>query len=91
MRFEWNATKRRTNLRKHGFDFKDAESVFDGDIVTVEDDRDNYGETRFITLGLLRGRIVVVVHTESDEEIRVISVRRAIKHEEQSYFQQIGN
>ncbi len=91
MRFEWDATKRRTNLHKHGFDFNDAESVFDGDIVTVEDDRDDYGETRFVTLGLLWGRTVVTVHTESDEEIRVISMRRATKHEERSYFQQIGN
>ena len=91
MRFKWDAAKRRANLRKHGFDFNDAESVFDGDIVTIEDDRVAYDETRFITLGLLAGRVVVVIHTETDKEIRVISMRKANKHEEQSYFQQVGN
>ena len=89
MRFEWDENKRLANLNKHGFDFIDVSSIFDGDTVTVEDDRYNYGEQRFMTFGLLRGRIIAVVHTESDDLVRIISVRKATKYEQQIYFEQI--
>ncbi len=64
MEFEWDENKRLSNIRKHGIDFADAEAVFEGDTVTVEDNRFDYGEVRFITLGLLEGDVVVVVYTE---------------------------
>lgn len=64
--------------------------VFEGETVTVEDDRFNYGEIRFITLGLLESRVVVVVHTERENKIRIISVRKATKNERTEYFQQIA-
>jgi uncharacterized DUF497 family protein/predicted DNA binding CopG/RHH family protein len=66
MHFTWDETKRRGNLGKHGFDFVDASTVFEGPTFTFEDDRFAYGEQRFITLGLLRGRVVVIAHTEHD-------------------------
>jgi len=91
MEFEWDETKRLTNLRKHGIDFIDVSIVFDGDIVTVEDDRFNYGEQRFVTFGLLQGRVVAVVHTEREECIRIISARKATKYEQQIYFEQLSN
>jgi uncharacterized DUF497 family protein len=47
----WDEAKRKANLRKHGFDFADAEAVFVGRTVTFEDDRRAYGEQRFVTLG----------------------------------------
>ena len=91
MRFEWDDAKRQSNLLKHGFDFVGIAEVFEGDTVTILDDRFDYGEKRFITLGLLQGRAVVIAHTETEEMIRIISVRKATKNEEISYFQQIAD
>ncbi len=82
----WDEAKRAENLRKHGIDFVNAETLFEGPTVTLEDDRFAYGEQRFVTFGTLKGQIVAVVHTEQDEEIRVISMRKATRREEQSYF-----
>jgi uncharacterized DUF497 family protein len=86
MRFEWDDAKRRGNLKRHGIDFAVVEKVLNGDTFTVLDDRFDYGEMRFQTLGLLRDEVVAITHTESDEVIRVISIRKATKHEEESYF-----
>lgn len=91
MRFIWDEAKRRTNLRDHEIDFVDAERVFAGLTSTFEDDRLSYDERRFVTLGLLDGVPVSIVHTESDEEIRVISFRRATTHEEEILFASIEN
>ena len=51
-------------LKKHGFDFVDAEEAFQGVTYTYEDDRFSYAEQRFVTLGLLQGKVVSIVHTE---------------------------
>lgn len=91
MRFEWDEAKRQSNIRKHGIDFVGIEEVFEGQTVTIRDDRFDYGEERFITLGLLKGRVVVTAHTESEEVIRIISVRKATKNEEISYFKKIAD
>ncbi len=91
MHYEWDEPKRRRNLRKHGIDFADAVQVFDGLTVTLEDSRFEYGETRFLTLGLLRTHVVVIVHTETEEVIRIISVRKATKNEEIHYYQEIAD
>ena len=91
MRYDWDEGKRRSNLRKHGIDFADAVDVFDGLTVTLEDTRFDYGETRFLTLGLLRTHLVVIVHTETEEVIRIISVRKATKNEEIHYYQEIAD
>jgi uncharacterized protein len=65
--------------------------VFDDTTVTVRDDRFDYGEERFVTLGVLNGRVVVIAHTETETEIRLISVRKATKHEEVRYFREIAD
>jgi uncharacterized DUF497 family protein len=91
MEYEWDEAKRFANLRKHGIDFIDIPTVFDGDIVTVEDDRYNYGEQRFVTFGLLQGRVIAVVHTEREDCIRIISARKATKYEQRTYFEQLSN
>ncbi|MEH2274695.1 MAG: BrnT family toxin [Nostoc sp.] len=91
MEFEWDETKRLANLRKHGIDFVNVPMVFDGDIVSVEDDRFSYQEQRFITLGLLQGRVIAIVHTERENRIRIISARKATKYEQRTYFQQISD
>ena len=91
MEFTWSETKRATNLKTHGLDFLDAASVFEGVTFTFEDDRFSYGEQRFVTLGLLAGVAVSVVHTENEYEIRVISFRKASKRESQIYYDEIKN
>ncbi|MFZ2509374.1 MAG: BrnT family toxin [Steroidobacteraceae bacterium] len=87
--FVWDEAKRRLNLRKHGVDFADAVKIFRGVTFTAEDTRENYGEQRFLTLGLLEDQVVSVAHTEQGEEIRIISIRKATKHEARFYFSQI--
>ncbi len=86
MRFEWNETKNQINIGKRGFDFADAEIVFEGTTFTFDDDRFDYGEERFITLGMLAGELVVIAHTERGENVRIISMRRATKYEQRLYY-----
>ena len=87
--FAWDEAKRLTNLRKHGIDFRDAQKIFLGFTLTAEDDWESYGERRFLTLGLLDDQVVSVAHTEQGENIRIISIRKATKHEARFYFSQI--
>ena len=89
MEFTWSETKRATNLRAQGLDFVDAPRVFEGLTFTFEDDRFSYGEQRFVTLGLLAGFPVSIVHTESDHEIRIISFRKATNRETDIFFSKI--
>ena len=91
MKFEWDENKRKLNLAKHGIDFKDAHQIFKRITFTFEDDRYDYGEERYITIGMLRGTVVVVAHTESDDVIRLISIRKATKHEQKLYYKGFGN
>jgi len=89
MEFTWSELKRAANLKTRGLDFVDAARVFEGMTFTFEDDRFSYGEQRFVTLGLLAGVPVSIVHTETDHEIRVISFRKATKREAKIYFSEI--
>lgn len=66
------------------------EDVFEGETITILEDRVSH-EKRFRTYGLLNGRVIAIVHTETDEIIRVISVRKATKNEENNYFKEIKN
>ena len=85
MEFKWSEAKRAANLKAHGLDFVDAPRVFEGTTYTFEDDRFAYGEQRLVTLGLLAGVPVSIIHTESDHEIRIISFRKATRREAQIY------
>jgi len=89
MRFTWQEAKRKSNLKTHGLDFLDAPKVFEGLTFTFEDDRFEYGEQRFVTLGLLNGIPVSIVHTETTDHIHVISFRKATKHEQIIFFENI--
>lgn len=89
MEFTWSEAKRATNLKTHGLDFMDAPLVFEGVTFTFEDDRFSYGEQRFVTLGLLAGIPVSVVHTESESEIRIVSFRKATRREAQIYSSEV--
>jgi uncharacterized DUF497 family protein len=88
-KFEWDAAKRLANSRKHGIDFADAATIFEGDIVVLLDDRFDYGETRYLAFGLIKDKVIVVAYTERSEKIRIISARKALKHEELYYYEQI--
>lgn len=90
MRYVWDETKRQTNLEKHGLDFADAERVFAGPMVLFEDSRQDYGEQRMIGIGLLDVLVVLIVHVESEEEIRIISMRKADSDETDLYFRNAG-
>ena len=89
MQYTWHEFKRQRNLNKRGLDFVEAEKVFTGPTFTFEDDREDYGEQRLVTLGLLGDRIVVIVHTEIEEEIRIISMRKANKNEQHLFFRNL--
>ena len=91
MKFTWSEAKRAANIKAHSLDFVEATSVFEGVTFTFEDDRFSYGEQRFVTLGLLAGVTVSVVHTENEYEIRIISFRKATKRESQIYYREIQN
>jgi uncharacterized DUF497 family protein len=87
--FEWDEIKRQINIRKHALDFIDVISIFEGVTLTIEDTRLDYGEIRYITLGLLKEYVIVVAHTDEGDVIRIISARKATKNEERRYFEQI--
>ena len=90
MNFEWDEAKNRKNIAKHGLSFEDAEQVFSGPCVTFEDDRFDYGEERRITLGLLAGRPGIIAHSPRDEGTRIISIRKANRHEQKIYQERLG-
>ncbi|MGI9105716.1 MAG: BrnT family toxin [Pyrinomonadaceae bacterium] len=86
MNFEWDEDKNQENIRKHGFDFADAWEIFEAPMRTALDSREDYGESRWNGIGLLGNRIVVVVFTECGEDtIRIISLRKALKHERKKF------
>lgn len=89
MLFEWDAEKAAANLRNHGVAFQEAVIAF-RDSFRVEriDDRENYGEERIILLGMCGGTIIHVTYTERGECIRIISARRAAKHERDYYYRE---
>jgi uncharacterized DUF497 family protein len=87
MRYTYDPKKRAVNLEKHGYDFEEAPQVIEsGRTVTFENRRFAYDEQRFITLGVLRGDVVVIATSETDEEIRVISMRKAERNEQEIYY-----
>lgn len=83
LEFEWDTEKAAENLRKHGVSFELATLAF-RDPFGVEwiDNREEYGEERTILLGMADGTILVVVYTERGERLRLISARRATRHEQ---------
>lgn len=87
--FTWSEAKRDSNRAVHGLDFIDAIGVFAGLTFTYEDNRFCYGERRYITLGLLDGIPVSIVHTERDHEIRIISFRKATRREAEIHFDEV--
>ena len=83
----WDEAKRRENLRKHRIDLAELEPVFDAPMVTVEDNRESYGELRLQSLGMWRGRVVFLVWTpRGDDTAHLISCRYADRTQVEDYF-----
>ena len=89
MAVTYNAVKRAEALRERQLDFADAAIVFDGKVATAEDDRFDYGETRYITAGYLHGRMVVIVWTPRGADHHVISMRHCHAKEERRWRREI--
>ena len=92
MEFEWDQNKNISNTKKHGITFDEAQSIFnDSSAIIFEDNRFDYGETRFVMIGKMYSEILnknilaVVVYTERAEIIRIISARKASKQERKLY------
>ena len=82
MRVTYDPKKRETTLRERGLDFEDAEIVFAGVTLEVEDTRREYGEARIICYGLLAGRMVVIGYTPRGAARHVFSMRKANDREQ---------
>lgn len=92
MRFEWHSSKNKENIRKHEIDFADVTLVFNGPMLVALDERQDYGEDRWIGIGLLRDIVTVIVFTEQRQDtIRIISARKANKYEQSRFEQALGN
>ena len=91
MQYSYDKNKKASNLAKHGLDFNDAKRVIESNkTVTFEDVRFDYGEQRFITIGLLQNALVAIVTSETENVIRIISMRKAEKHEQTKYHENIN-
>lgn len=89
VQFVWDPAKAAANLRKHRVSFHEAATVLQDELsTTFPDERHSTLEERFVTIGVsMRGRLLVVVHTERAGKIRVISARRATRRERGFYEQ----
>ncbi|MGA2654950.1 MAG: BrnT family toxin [Gammaproteobacteria bacterium] len=84
--FEWCEEKRKINLKNHGLDFEDAAHVWASIKMTQQDNRKDYGEKRYIALGLLNQRVVVMVYViRGINTVRLISFRKANVREVKIY------
>lgn len=88
MQFEWDEVKNLENIRKHQIDFADVSAMFQEDMLIELDDRIDYGEDRWMRIGFLGLGVAVVVWTEREGDIiRIISARRANRHEQKQLEQ----
>ena len=85
MAFEWDEAKRIRNLEKHGVDFLDAAKIFTNPTLERRDDRADYGEERWIALGVHEGQTFVVVYTWRNEARRIISAWKAGRDDQRAY------
>jgi uncharacterized DUF497 family protein len=86
MEFEWDLTKNRANIAKHGVSFEDAARIFEGPVLTYPDDRLEYGEQRWVSIGVVGAvTYLTALNTDRDGTERIISARRATKREREQY------
>jgi uncharacterized DUF497 family protein len=87
----YDESKRLLNIDQHGIDFIGCEEIFLGPTVTHEDTREDYGEVRLQTVGILSGVVVFMVHTPRGDCDHIISIRKAEKHEERDFWRTIAH
>jgi uncharacterized DUF497 family protein len=90
MRITFDPEKRQATLRNRSVDFADAAVVFEGPVFTFPDERFDYPEERYITVGLLAGRMVILVWTPTEDGRRIISMRKANAREQARYLDRLG-
>ena len=90
MEFEWDETKRRMNIAKHGVDFVRAKQIWLGDVLEMRSSQDHHREPRHLAYGLIGERIIAVVFTRRGDNVRLISARRARNHERKAYQDAFG-
>jgi len=83
--FEWDPAKNAANISKHLLDFSDAVRIFEGPVLERIDDRRDYGEDRYTAIGETAGREIFVVYTLRAGNRRIISARKANRHERKAY------
>jgi uncharacterized DUF497 family protein len=90
MKYTWDEGKNRINRRTHGIDFADVPAMFDHPMVTFLDLKKEYGEDRWVGMGWLSAMLAVVVYTEPDvQTVRIISARKANRHEQNIYTTEV--
>ena len=85
MKVTFDQAKRDATFAERGLAFEDAESVFEGDTLTIEDTRLDYGESRYQTIGFFEGRMVMVVWTPRGDDRHIISMRKCNDREQAIY------
>lgn len=87
--FEWDDAKAAANAQKHGITFEEARGVFDDPFgLELLDDRESYGEDRYVLIGMTKDRVLVVVYVLRNQRDRIISARRAEPNEKRAYHEQ---
>ena len=90
MRYTWNGSKNRRNLKLHGVEFEDAVRVFEGPTLERVDDRYDYGEERMYAIGVVNGLEITVIYADVDAgERRIISAWRSEPHERRAYWKSV--
>jgi hypothetical protein len=88
--YEWDDTKNALNIAKHGVSFELAQRIFDGAVLTVRDDRKDYGEVRKVSIGMVDDiAVLTIVHTDRQGKVRIISARPASERERRRYEEAI--
>jgi uncharacterized protein len=86
--FEWSKSKAKDNYAKHEVNFELAKKVFSDPFgVEILDDRQDYGEDRFVILGMVGSQLLYEAYTERKDQIRIISARRTTKLEQETYLE----
>lgn len=84
--YVWNEAKRKSNLKKHGLDFRDAHLVYENpDKCTYDASRNDEYRVMDVALAVVKGRLLTLVYSETDDEVRVISFRNASREERKQY------
>ena len=93
VRYEWDPGKNAGNLENHGIAFEDVAEVFSHPMLACIDQREDYGEERWVGIGVMKGVVVVVVYTEDDDKEvrRLISARKATRNEQSKFKRALGH